>query len=267
MRNVFLPTIAEHAPEVLEHLHKIVFPFYVDVLHDHPQISWYELTLEMYDPYLCTNGLILSMRQWSQRWNLTADWCFELAFRTIEKWTRPYNQRNKLMWDNEGWGGGVPDEWPIPPDGLPFYNPLDFHRSQYKERLHKQVIESIKNDSILRHGEPSSRKAFVDSIIAVADGYCSKVDKYAESLGYKKTREKKKLKQHLVWAVRFQVLSESYSAIAEQERVSVSTVKRAVADILELIELTPRPSSKPGRQRGRKDSPDSPRQLRKQRSS
>jgi len=115
------------------------------------------------------------------------------------------------------------------------------------------ALKTIMDDPILRHGKPSHRMAFVETIQTAVSKYCDEVEKCHEIPAFRRrtSNEKRNLRQHLEWSVRYQVNRDTLAEIAEAAGVNnPSSVSRAVDNILCQIGLEKRSDARPGRTRG-----------------
>ena len=206
----------------------------------------------------------LSVREavavWSARWHLhkwerNDPWFFDLTLSTLHLWSTSSEARDTMMW------GPIVSSWessidaPAPPPGMTEWDPITEKREAYLERTKQDALRRINEDPLLSHG----RRALIEAIEKAAARYCDKVKAYGQ---WKEARDKPELQKHIRWAVRFQVLEETYASIAESESAHAPSVQREVIKALGLLKLCPR-RNLPGRRQGQKDSPDSPRQIKK----
>jgi hypothetical protein len=146
----------------------------------------------------------------------------------------------------------------------PYYFPES--RDSYIHTIENIANAQIEAGAVLTNAEPSHRKAFVRSILDKAGDYCDKVTEYWQrETGATFVQCRSNARRDLEWTVLFQIVKKSFSDIAADYDVEVSTVTRAVHGFLAWIGLPERPDSGPGRPPGCKDAPDSDRQRERRR--
>lgn len=183
--------------------------------------------------------LVKALRLWAKKRNLDADWCLESAFSTLRMWSASERKPEVFKPDTESIGGPSV-VGPQAPDGLPLYLPTALSRKEYLDDLRSKDVP---------HGT-----------LKRAQAYCSAVEQCYAKAGYPRCKagEKRKLRLHLEWAVRFQVCGESLENIANSigemvaGGIEKSTVLRGVYDLLRLIDLEKRADARRGRRAGSK---------------
>lgn len=199
-------------------------------------------------------GLNGDIDAWSKAWNLDAKWCRQTALVSLHAWSCSSQEITELFFAHPGGGGGVPT--PLePPEGFPRYVAYLMSRDDYLESVRSAALNAISKDSLLHHGSRVKAKAFAESVVRKAIPYCRTVEALYVESGWKRYRknEKKNLKQHMEWTVKFQVSGKTLSEVAEESNVEQTTVSRAVREILSILPLAPRLDAKPGRIRGSKN--------------
>jgi hypothetical protein len=193
------------------------------------------------------------LQGWAASNNLATDWVFECAYDTLQAWAftpgRDDEEMLKPQWALSSYGGVLP-QTPPPLAGMPEYTPGFTSRSSYLQEVRAVAIKAIESQPILSNSKLPQRNSFLDSILEKAEKYCAEVEAAHQQEAWVRQDELREQKEHVKWAVQFQVLEKSFSEIAETENVSVSTVSRAVNNILELIGLNRRPETGPGRKKG-----------------
>lgn len=191
---------------------------------------------------------------WSKTRNLDAKWCRQTALASLHAWSCSSREITELIFQHPGGGGGVPTP-PEPPEGFPTYVAYMMSRDDYLEWVQSTALQAISDNSLLKCAPHIKAKAFAESIVRKAMPYCRTVEAVYVESGWKRCRrnEKKNLKQHMEWAVKFQVSGKTFNELAEEANVEQPTVSRAVRDILSILPLAKRPDSRPGRIRGRKN--------------
>jgi hypothetical protein len=216
-----------------------------------------------------------SLLTWARTWNLEADWFLDNACWTLDMWRQLPDGREPLYWmfSSTGWMrlSDVEFEDITPPFGLRAWTPDTEFRVHYERYAKEEIEEHINKDPYLSNLKASLKIDIVDADMAEVASYCDKVlEVYLskeDSMGkptWKLAEKRDDLPRNLRWTIRFQVLGESFSKIALEENKAVSTIKRAVEDALELLDLPKREDAKPGRRRGSKESEDSRRRSFKQ---
>jgi hypothetical protein len=258
LRSEFLNAVAEYEPEACEKL-------YGEPLVLFDKLDSYDRTLSWEDFAIAAkptggDALIDSLVQWSRDWRLDADWCREAAYESLMRYYRA-DVSGSLSSNQFHHRFDLPTRSGLdmtldPPEGLEEYWPLFLTRDDYLDQVNDRALAEIHLVPLLRLGEISHKRAFVRTILAAAENYCVKVEKYLEKEGYvrPKAGEKRNLPLHLEWAVRYQIQQLGWSRIAELADVKPSAVQKAVTELLKLIDLPQRSIAK-GRPHGSKDSP------------
>lgn len=134
-----------------------------------------------------------------------------------------------------------------PPPSLPLWWFASTSREEYLRDVETQAREAIENSAPLSCIGTSHQNHYVREVMRVAATYCDKVDAYISKQGdWKRVKvfvDHRAHLKHISWAVRFQIEGKSYSEIAREmrneldEEPSVSTVKRGVGEVLDMIGL------------------------------
>jgi hypothetical protein len=134
-----------------------------------------------------------------------------------------------------------------PPLGLPRWWFTATSRDEYLRDVEAVAQKAIETVQPLLCVHVSRRNRYVEEVKRVAEGYCSRVEKYLSTLSnWKKAKvfvDHRAHVKHIVWAVMFQVQRNSYSEIARamgveiEQEPSVSTVMRGIDEILNMIGL------------------------------
>jgi hypothetical protein len=191
---------------------------------------------------------------WSRTWNLDAKWCRQTALASLHAWSCSSREITELFFQHPGGGGGVPTS-PDPPEGFPKYVAYMMSRDDYLEWVQSTALQVISDNSLLSHAPRIKAKAFAVSIAGKAMPYCRTVEAVYVETGWKRCRknEKKSLKRHMEWTVKFQISGKTFNELAAEANVEQPTISRAVRDILSILPLDKRSDSRPGRIRGRKN--------------
>jgi hypothetical protein len=253
---LFLDTIAEIDQAPLKQLYAKPFELYrqccKDFKLDYNAIyHWWYLTGAARSMVQALNAEIDT---WSKAWNLDAKWCRQTALASLHAWSCSSREITELFFQHPGGGGGVPTP-PDPPEGFPRYVAYMMSRDDYLGWVQSTALQVISDNSLLNHAPRLKAKALAESIARKATSYCRTVEVVYVESGWKRCRknEKKNLKQHMEWAVRFQVSRKTFNELAAEAKVGQPTVSRAVRDILSILPLDKRPDSRPGRISGRKN--------------
>lgn len=279
LRNLFIKTLSEHAPDLCEELYCQAFPIYNALVKrcgrqlitptdsEDERESGSNRTLSAIDILFlresvedddCANDprpLMESVTSSLMKWNLNTSWMLEITLNTLQLWSHFSKKPERLPFCSTVWGGFKP-RTPEPPNGYSPYDPLAMLRDWYLDTIQKQALAIITNDPLLGQGDRSHAVALVSTIAANAWKYCDEVEECHETAGFVRCHpnERRNLAQHLEWTVRYQVSRETLISIAQDAGVNnASSVSRAVSDILKLIGLRKRPDAKPGRTRGTKN--------------
>ena len=180
--------------------------------------------------------LMATIEAWAERWNLNADWCKAAAYFTIQIWSDAGRPANFILMQPVSKSIARLD----PPAGIPIYR-QEFGRKTYFKLLTETAKETIKNDPLLKYAPVTQRNAFIESILKseIVHRYCEEV----EALRNFTHKRKRKLKQHLEWAVRAHVRGESFKDIATERQLdgkrgsTEPAILMAVSEILTLIDL------------------------------
>lgn len=227
-----------------------------------------------------------SLHDWSKRWHLDADWCRELAFRVLVFWKNPEFRRQRKI---AGPLFIITDNTPSPGEDfleetLPYFPAYDSRKAHaqndsskseddryksYLEKVEEEANRRIQADPLLKYGEPSHRKSFIDSICRnVETAYCipeeeSFKNRYPSA---KTTPANPSSEKHITWAVRVRFcetpndVTETFKQIAMEEGFTETAIKKAVKALLRLINLPLQPTIHPnkGRLKGQQNSPKAP---------
>jgi len=180
--------------------------------------------------------LMAAIESWAERWNLNADWCKAAAYFTIQIWSDAGRPANFILMQPFSKSVVRLD----PPAGIPIYR-QEFGRKAYFKLLKESAKETIEKDPILRCAPVAQRNAFIDSLLKseIVSRYCEEV----EALRNCTHKQKRKLKQHLEWAVRVHIRGESLKDIANERQLAGKrgstepAIFMAVSEILTQIEL------------------------------
>jgi hypothetical protein len=210
---------------------------------------------------------------WAKRYNLEADWVYDRAVKTLQWWfVLPksisiqlddgrrlpsiylYPDEARIAWLNPTKWRQKLDILVTDSDGLPLPAPTLETWEDYRDYVKEQAQEAI-DKSVLQAGLGQDRRRLIASVIRRAEEkWENQLGAYQERLGWRRSDIDSVSWRNIVWTVGFQVVGKTYTSLAHGSACSVSTVQRAVRNILKLIDLRPPPNAKPGRRRGSKTS-------------
>ena len=158
---------------------------------------------------------------WATRWHLTDRWCLVLA-RDTARWYAAKSDA-KEGWEFQGQGifvGNFP--FAIKPLRFKFYHdPTWRTRRDFKAYVLREVTRAT-------------------------DDYCDRTETAALAAGLKRAPRKRRV-EHFDWLARYQVKGESFAFIARTASFKFEggrqTVRKAITELAEYIELTLRPST------------------------
>lgn len=158
---------------------------------------------------------------WTQRWNLQAEWCVDVAFRSLDLWSRSPEALARFEWMHRDTGFGV-------------------------GRVSFVVDEWSRMEPLAEY-----RKAAAIKLQDLFAGYCESLEGEA-SRDEIPTVATARTPEAFRWTVQAQVLGQPLNQIADDATRDASTVKRAVDDVLQHVGLQQRPRSR-GRTPGSKN--------------
>jgi hypothetical protein len=280
LRQQFLTAITSNAPEVLEDLRESIVPAFRQLDDLERQLSWRDINPPSQFNSERVTAVRETMQQWSSRWNLTDYFCEEVYNEMMISFLRfnharsqpPLKENQPEATDHTtqpAQSQSPPDsvldaiftDWlrddasslPAPPNGLNRYWPLHVTREEYLSDIKEAVLKRFQADPLLRLGEPSQRAAFIQTVVTRVDAYCSDVERFYEQIGYVRCKQKRKLREHLQWAVEYQIQGRGWTEIAEKHDVTVQGVEQAVTQLFKAADL-PLRTSPQGRPPGSKES-------------
>lgn len=167
-----------------------------------------------------------SLRQWSRRWNLDADWCRAFAFFAMATWLMVPDKRTERDWNYIGINWGIPFE----------VEHFKFEWAWHPLRSQRTVIESV-----MRKMFEKEMKKYLDRI----------EQRLVEKTGAVRPRKKTQA-AHFAWLVSYQIKGESQSAISKRVHASRQTVADGIkltANLCDLKLRHPNPSGHPRKRR------------------
>lgn len=205
-----------------------------------------------------------SLNDWLMKYNLKSDWILDAASESLKL------PNGEIIWFPLSSSYEIPDDstLPPPPIGLPAWKADSEPRAVYLSD-----VETLINNE-LKHGIfadlPQYQKSKIkDSKLEIVKKYCDAIVKaylkLKDSRGnalWTATNEKLNLKRSALWTVKFQVLNQGFSEIANTkgETIKRPTIEKEIEAFLKLIGLNKRYTSS-GRPRAQKDSKNSWRQA------
>jgi len=158
---------------------------------------------------------------WGNRWNLGAAWVLDQAVQTLAIWLQTFGLRERHDWGPFYNGFMI---YEPPSVAVRGWNPYEETESEARNRMMKefklrltQHLDSTREDLAVQAFERAPRKSAAE---------------------------------HFEWLVRYQVLGDSYRAIADDVGRDVQTVREAIDSTCRLIGIPLRPPEKGGRPKG-----------------
>ncbi len=281
-RREFFRIIGDLKPEILKELQDEPLATFLEVQKQFPRgllqiageisnvkfgdiIDYIETCYPKAD-WLC--ALCCDLFCWALNHNLLASWIIADTLHTLDKWSWNMKAKEKRTWFPMPINIFIP-KLLQPPNGFPVFDPTETKPSTYIERLKNEADEAIKRIPLLKITKYNDRLPIIRRVEDVAKKYCKESIEHflqEESMRLVDADSPSVAKKHLEWAVRFQVVKETYTAIGKREipTAHASVISRNVQKMLELLDIEKRANAKRGRPIGRKDSPMAPRQSRKQ---
>jgi hypothetical protein len=209
-----------------------------------------------------------SLLTWAQTWNLEVDWMLSNACWTLDMWRQIPETRETLDWmpGSTGWMRLTDNDLKdiAPPFNLRTWTPDTEFRLSYERYAKDEIEKQINQSPFFSNLKGSLKREVIDADMAEVVSYCDGVlgvyFSQKDSRGkpkWKFAEERYDFPRNLKWTVRFQILEESFSQIAREEEKEVSTIKRAIEDTLDLLDLPKRNNSGPGRRPGSREAQDS----------
>jgi hypothetical protein len=230
----FLDTAIEMVPELCRELQGEPLRLYNSIPRFDLPLRWggYSRARHTSD----FHHLKAAIEAWAARWNLTAEWCKSAAYFTIQIWSDAGRPADFILMQPVSKSIARLD----PPAGIPIYR-QEFGRKAYFKLLKETAAETINNDPLLKCSLVAERITFIESILKsdIVSRYCEEV----EALRNCTHKHKRKLKQHLEWAVRVHIRGESLKDIATERQLvgkrgsTEPAISMAVSDILTAINL------------------------------
>jgi len=275
VRREFMLRVRRLAPQVLRELGE--YPYNAYVRAGVGPVGLWPITPTRIKYYSIVYGRDIAYLHrclivWARRWNLEADWCLDDALWTVEMWRHFLKSRDRLDWMSHGASWIRLDDEKvahlIPPFEPRRWDADTEFRSNYLRNAKHQITEHVNDDPYLAFLDVDLQQKIIAANMAKVNAYCNgvlkvylaQVDSSGKSL-WKLTESRAHLMRNIAWTVRVQVLGQSQNDVAVKKRKEASTVIRAVDDTLKLLGLKKRLDARPGRQRGRKESPDSRRRA------
>jgi hypothetical protein len=263
-QEMFLAVVRAKRPGVMEDLSNEPLSLYLEAdLPVNPvnRRTWTQLVQGSETP---DNPLLLRLKEslieWQRRWHLEETegdpkWCLATAVLTLAEW-KSDNSDNKILDWSYHRTVSVRDWINLEPP-LPDF---DYWLSgiSHKEYL-KEVREAANRQleakplSILKE---SRRRAIISDVVEAAEKYMHKLEERYKSDGWEAVTKRPMLRDHLIWAVKYQVVGMNYNQITRETKPTVTTnaVRKAIRETLEYIGIRAREADPPGRPRGSKNS-------------
>jgi hypothetical protein len=158
---------------------------------------------------------------WAKRWHLTDQWCVLLARDTARWWTSHPSAEGWEFEHQSIFAGSFP--FTIEPLRFRefYHDPTWRRRKDFEKYVHEQVRQALKD-------------------------YCDRIERGALAAGLKRAPRRREL-EHFDWIVRYQIKRESFASIARNGSYKFmggrQTVRKAIVELAEYLELTLRPST------------------------
>jgi hypothetical protein len=253
LRWQFLSSLKANAPQVMEQLCRSLLPIFRQA-KELEGLPWRDVAIGKSKPMKAARRAV---QQWSESWNLNAEWCREELYneamiaylRTSHPNIKP-TPFNETILDLAFASDRHNLSIASPPDGLRNYLPIAETRKEYLNQVKAKALQPF-DDGPLTLAKPSLRRATVDSVIRTAEAYCKSVEAAYLKQNHTHSKKRRELDRHLKWTVKFQVLRKTLPEIAEAhvgaKVIADSAISKAVTDLLRSVELNKRPDAKPGR--------------------
>ncbi|HZJ02257.1 MAG TPA: hypothetical protein VFE20_01030 [Thermoleophilia bacterium] len=180
-----------------------------------------------------------ALQRWAEHYHLTDPWCIDFAIYTLREGRAAYEplkvETSVALGQNAH---------PDPEHGFSF--------TLRAPGFGPTLPESGWNPAREARGE--AKKRITLALGQKLDEYLDEMEQRARMRGLVASIRKQDGDRHFRWFVRYQCREESYSSIAKSEHADRRTVSEAVKDLAELIGLTLRPATKPGRPRREADT-------------
>lgn len=227
-----------------------------------------------------------ALANWMSTYGIQSEWVESLALRALHGWTHGglwftpiYRFLDtqlpgldlldvmvySLKIGNESSLGSIQ-----PPPGLPIWKPADQTEHDYLNEVKLcaeenliRAIEHVKSfcgevniPNYLEASTPDARHEFIKSIVTRAERYCKKVKKHVLHTGAISRKQEPTFFKKLFWFVDVHVLEETKYHVEQSREAEKGSqrqaVTRATNELVELLDLPPRPERK-GRPSGSKD--------------
>lgn len=148
----------------------------------------------------------------------------------VEAWRLEWGSQSRFSHE-----GGIKTN---PPRGYPHWNANVESRAEYLAEIERAGTGLISKILPLKLLSWKRRELIKDWLKEAALSYCKTVvEDYRSIPGWKPVETKKELVRHLVWTAMYQVASKSYTNVAVRAEVAISTAKRAIDQVLDIINL------------------------------
>ncbi|MEK6408486.1 MAG: hypothetical protein AABN34_16280 [Acidobacteriota bacterium] len=215
------------------------------IILDEPQEGALWNTLRAVDENCHTELMPLrsAIFEWSRKYNLDGDWWRNIGLHTVNAWSAYGECDLEFYWsmassreiDNEA------ERALLPFDEFPRWEPANQRRRTYLDELREWARARMTVEILYKCATAKQRLDLIYSVEKVGKAYCDKVERYYESSGWTRVKNKPSLDRHIKWAVAFQTQNKSHPQIAALYDVGVGPVWRAVDEVLHLIDLQARP--------------------------
>jgi hypothetical protein len=181
--------------------------------------------------------------EWSRKYNLDGDWWRNIALRTVNDWSASGECDLEFYWSMAETReiDHAAELALLPYDEFPRWEPANQRRRDYRNGLTVWARGRMDVEILFKCTTAKLRTDLIDLVEKKGKSYCDSVEVFYESNGWTRVKDKRSLLKHIKWTVAFQVQKLSHNRIAQSFGVGVGPVKRAVDEVLNLIELPARP--------------------------
>jgi hypothetical protein len=232
--------------------------------------------LEMADGADCQKLVDLrkAILDWSDQWNLNADWCRDRAVRQMQ--TGWLQDPDREGWVDDGFYLSLrlfgPDSVPVfrnaqeaasfCPKEFPLWPAFLMRQRDYLRMLERDLRNAIEKDPAWSWALSRPHlKSHVNNLIKVVledvrQNHCERVARHYAEKGFERIGKRSRMEDHINWTVRVRVLSQTsdqiatmLETVAREAYLTINGVRKAVRETLIALELPMRPTFRPARGR------------------
>lgn len=181
--------------------------------------------------------------EWSRKYNLDGDWWRSIAFHTVNDWAAYGECDLEFYWSMAETReiDHAAELALLPFEEFPRWEPAHQRRRTYLVKLREWARAGMTVETLYKCATAKQRSDLIYAVEEKGKAYCDRVERYYESNGWTRVKNKPSLARHIKWAVAFQTQNNSHPQIAAIYDVDVGPVWRAVHEVLHLIDLQARP--------------------------